>query len=186
MRRHLQLWSPRPLRVWAWCVCGVFQHLCICVKHLCLPVWWMPLFVAQVRRHPWWDRPTVHHSCLSSVAPLHTSIYSLPPIPVAHDEWPVQEMCSLISGNSSSATSFLILYLHLLFHPYISHGGLVVNESPMFFHLAQSTARQAQPIFAELSQITSPLLSQNKGSLKVSLLIGQNFQLMNWEPQSLK
>lgn len=29
--------------------------------------WWMRLSVAQVRRHPWWDGPTVHYSMASSV-----------------------------------------------------------------------------------------------------------------------
>lgn len=42
--------------------CATFLHLCICVMHRGLPVWWITLFATQVRRHPWWDRPTVHHS----------------------------------------------------------------------------------------------------------------------------
>lgn len=29
--------------------------------------WWMRLSVVQVRRHPWWDGPTVHYSTASSV-----------------------------------------------------------------------------------------------------------------------
>lgn len=56
------------LRVWAQ-VSGVFLRLCSFVKHCRLPVWWMLLFVAQVRRHPWWDRPTVHHSPASTLFP---------------------------------------------------------------------------------------------------------------------
>lgn len=85
--------------VWVQDVCRVFELSRICVKHSRLPGWWMLLFVAQVRRHPWWDRPAVHHSCLSFVAPLHTSIYSLPPFPAVHDEWPIQQMCEAFYGH---------------------------------------------------------------------------------------
>lgn len=60
-----------------WDHCALCSHAgltltvccCVCVRPCRLAAWWIPLFVAQVRRHPWWDRPTVHHSP-ASASPL--------------------------------------------------------------------------------------------------------------------
>lgn len=68
-------WSVSP-------ACGrcVVMSVQLCVKHCCLPRWWMHLFVAQVRRHPWWDRPTVHHSPAPTFSsPPLLRCYSPPP-----------------------------------------------------------------------------------------------------------
>lgn len=152
MHRSPWLCSRCPLWVWAQHVSSVFLCLCICVKHCRLPAWWMPLFVAQVRRHPWWDGPTVHHFpslYLSPTSPpllpcAPQSILPLP-IPAVHDEWPPQETRSPISSHFSSATSisspfhriasFFPFSTSFFCHPqpYISRGRLVVNESPLFF-----------------------------------------------------
>lgn len=55
------------LQVWVQYVSLVFPYLCSCRNRRCLSAWWMPLFEAQVRRHSWWDRPTVHHSPASTM-----------------------------------------------------------------------------------------------------------------------
>lgn len=50
----------------------VFASVSLTRDQLCFSIaqsaaWWMRLSVAQVRRHPWWDGPTVHYSTASSV-----------------------------------------------------------------------------------------------------------------------
>lgn len=68
-------WSVSPA-----CGRSVVMSVQLCVKHCCLPRWWMHLFVAQVRRHPWWDRPTVHHSPAPTFSsPPLLRCYSPPP-----------------------------------------------------------------------------------------------------------
>lgn len=63
--------SPCPRRAWSQHVAVCFDVCAVVLRRRHLPAWWMPLFVAQVRRHLWWDRPTDHHS-----PPLHP--YSSP------------------------------------------------------------------------------------------------------------
>lgn len=162
MHRGPWLWSLCPF-VWVWVrhARRVFPRPRGCVKRRRLPAWWMSLFVAQVRRHPWWDRPTVHHSpptnpTASAASPcaatLCTSIHSPSSVPSrSMTNGPTQEMRSPIFGHFSCAATISSSPLHLIasfslfpaaFHfflflrhprPSIWNGTLVVNESPMFY-----------------------------------------------------
>lgn len=108
-----------------------------------LPEWWMPLYVAQVRWHPWWDGPTLHHSPASPADPSPRPFAppSILPFPFRlHMTNGRHEKCALrYLAIFPPSPAFLhpFTWLPLFCHPWpsISPGMLVVNESPMFFLL---------------------------------------------------
>lgn len=124
------------------------------------PTWWMRLSVAQVRRHPWWDGLTVHHSVASSaLLPFCTSFRS----PLCCHTWQMANARNTfpnilpffpLSEDWSVTVSKVITFLPLLCYP--QHPSLIEPWQLMNLPLFKSKLYPDKlETFSELGTITT-------------------------------
>lgn len=124
------------------------------------PTWWMRLSVAQVRRHPWWEGLTVHHSVASSaLLPFCTSVRS----PLCCHTWQMANARNTfpnilpffpLSEDWSVTVSKVITFLPLLCYP--QHPSLIEPWQLMNLPLFKSKLYPDKlETFSELGTITT-------------------------------